>query len=210
MKKNKCKRILAVALAIVMVAGTIAFTPQGAKEVQAAGTVKDINLGTGGLGNPGSKVYFGLDTTTTIPKVNAEDNDTEGPGDYTKTTANNLWRVLNASTGLLFADNIIAERRYDNNSNVWANSELKTWLNGEHYKTNSSKFSTFEQGAISTNADGDMRLLTIDEVQNTSYGFTNDTSANTARAASSWWWLRSPGLNDDFADRKSTRLNSSH
>ena len=93
MKKNKCKRILAVALAIVMVAGTIAFTPQGAKEVQAAGTVKDVNLGTAGLANSGSKVYFGLDTSSTITKVNGKDN-AETVGSYKKTASNNLWRVL--------------------------------------------------------------------------------------------------------------------
>ena len=120
MKKNKFKRVISIALATVMVAGTMAFTPQGASEVQAAPTptVKDINLGTSGLANSGSKVYFGLDTSTAIPQVNYTDNS-ETTGDYTKTTANNLWRVLDASNCLLFADDIIAERRYDDGLYVW-------------------------------------------------------------------------------------------
>ena len=194
MNKNKFKRVLSIALATVIVAGTIAFTPQGASEVQAAPTasVKNINLGTAGLANTGSKVYFGLDTSSTIPKVNS-DNTITSPPTYTKTTANNLWRVLDASSGLLFANDIIAERRYDDDSNAWNSSELKSWLNGAAYKTNSNKFSTLEQGAIATNTDGNMRLLTIDEVKNTAYGFTDDDNPNDARAASAWWWLRSPG-----------------
>lgn len=65
-------------------------------------------------------------------------------------------------------------------------------MNGEKYKTNINRFSTLEQGAITTNTNGDMRLLTIDEVKNVTYGFTNDERSNTARAASSLWWLRSP------------------
>ena len=194
MNKNKFKRVLSIALATVIVAGTIAFTPQGASEVQAAPTasVKNINLGTAGLANTGSKVYFGLDTSSTIPKVNS-DNTITSPPTYTKTTANNLWRVLDASSGLLFANDIIAERRYDDDSNAWNSSELKSWLNGAAYKTNSNKFSKLEQGAIATNTDGNMRLLTIDEVKNTAYGFTNDENHDAIRAARSWWWLRSSG-----------------
>lgn len=198
MKKNRFKRVLSVALAAVMVAGTISFMPGGTTEVQASTGPNTINLRTGGLTNSGSKVYFGLDTSSTVPKVDGSTNK-KSDGHYTKTSANNLWRVLDAQSGLLFADDIIAERRYDDNSNDWASSQLYAWLNGEHYKGNTGIFSDIEKNSIATNTNGDIRLLTLDEVKKTEYGFTNDTNPSTTRAASSWWWLRSPGDRDNFA-----------
>lgn len=198
MKKNRFKRVLSVALAAVMVAGTISFMPGGTTEVQASTGPNTINLRTGGLTNSGSKVYFGLDTSSTVPKVDGSTNK-KSDGHYTKTSANNLWRVLDAQSGLLFADDIIAERRYDDNSNDWASSQLYAWLNGEHYKGNTGIFSDIEKNSIATNTNGDIRLLTLDEVKKTEYGFTNDTKPRTTRAASSWWWLRSPGDRDNFA-----------
>lgn len=202
-KKSLIKKGMAIALSAAMVLGVMPSIDVDLKEVKAASaTVKDVNLGTTGIVNPtavesttpwtGSKVYFGLDTTNAIPKVNSA-NNTESLGTHTKPMDNNMWRVLDASTGLLLADGIIAERRYDDNSNDWSSSELYSWLNGDTYKTNSSKFSKLEQGAIATNADGDIRLLTINEVRKTEYGFTNDANANAARATNLGFWLRSPG-----------------
>ena len=196
MKKNKRKRVLSMALVTVMLAGTIAFAPQGMQEVKAAATTKNVNLATSGFINPtstgndasawtGSKVYYG----------------------------GQLWRVLDAGkdsngtdgAAFLLSDEFQGKKAYnDQDINVtWASCTLRTYLNGTYL---SDTFASTEQDAIKTtdvvnddNPDigtdgGDLTydklfLLSLAEVQKSEYGF----GSNATRAASSWWRLRTPG-----------------
>ena len=186
-EKKTVGRIGSFLLGASMIVGGLALSPLTTVEVQAAITTKNVNLrladnSIAGIGNPtaptenndewvGSKVYFGQDTV------------------------NNLWRVLDANTGLLFANDKVTKRRYDESSREWDNNcELRGWLNGSEYKSNSIIFSSIEQNAIQTNANGAIRLLTIDEAKNSSYGFYNsDLFTFTRGASETYWWLRSPG-----------------
>lgn len=207
MKKNKFKRVLSIALAAVMVAGTFVFTPQGASKVQAATTptVKDVNLGTAGIGNPtstdssasawaGSKVYYG----------------------------NKLWRVLDAShdsngtegAAFLFSDESQGKKQYHARQEAitWEKCTLRTYLNGSGNAGGSGTFlgDTFtakEQSEINTttvqNPDNPkgieggavtqdkLFLLSFEEVQKASYGFGSDSTREVKGKDNWWWWLRS-------------------
>ena len=59
------------------------------------------------------------------------------------------WRILNESKSnrdaIILCDSIIANRRFDDDSNNYAESEIRSWLNNEFYN---SAFSTLQQGLI--------------------------------------------------------------
>ena len=57
------------------------------------------------------------------------------------------WKILDENDGVAFVvcDSIIVNRRFDNNSNNYAESEIRAWLNNELYN---SAFSVLEQGII--------------------------------------------------------------
>lgn len=59
------------------------------------------------------------------------------------------WRILNrdGEIATILCDNIIENKRYDGNSNNYAWSELRTWLNNEFYNI---AFNNYEQNIIQT------------------------------------------------------------
>ena len=196
MKRNGkvFKKTLGIVLSAAMLVSGMTFMPGSAVEVQAAATTKDVNLGFGGISDPtstessatawtGSKVYYG----------------------------DKLWRVLDDS-GFLFSEDLLETKAYhDTLSGItWENCTLRSYLNGQTFLN--SNFTGTEQDAIKdttvtndsnpdhgtaggNNTTDKLFLLSLAEVRNTDYGFGSDAT----RAASSWWWLRSPGDGDDFA-----------
>jgi hypothetical protein len=117
-----------------------------------------------------------------------------------------IWRVLHVYSyegqkrALLLAEAPVAVRKFDSNDNDWRASDIKKWLNEDFYN---GAFSESERDAILTahyrhggpNDGSDKTdsskifLLSIDEALNDDY-FADDDD----RAASTSWWLRSPGL----------------
>ena len=196
MKRNGkvFKKTLGIVLSAAMLVSGMTFMPGSAVEVQAAATTKDVNLGFGGISDPtstessatawtGSKVYYG----------------------------NKLWRVLDDS-GFLFSEDLLETKAYhDTLSGItWENCTLRSYLNGQTFLN--SNFTGTEQDAIKdtsvtndsnpdhstaggNNTTDKLFLLSLAEVRNTDYGFGSDAT----RAASSWWWLRSPGPFDFIA-----------
>ena len=196
MKRNGkvFKKTLGIVLSAAMLVSGMTFMPGSAVEVQAAATTKDVNLGFGGISDPtstessatawtGSKVYYG----------------------------DKLWRVLDDS-GFLFSEDLLETKAYhDTLSGItWENCTLRSYLNGQTFLN--SNFTGTEQDAIKdtsvtndsnpdystaggNNTTDKLFLLSLAEVRNTDYGFGSDAT----RAASSWWWLRSPGYYDDRA-----------
>lgn len=151
------------------------------------------------------------------------------------------WRVLQRKnkTALLLSEYVIDNGRYNtNDKNVtWAKSPLRAWLNDEFI---SAAFNTKEQKLIKkttlTNSNpyykskggadtkDKVYLLSIDDMINTSYGFSDNPYKNEVNRRgsstdyawamgnrtltfytteegnySNWWWLRSPGENNRFA-----------
>jgi len=196
MKRNGkvFKKTLGIVLSAAMLVSGMTFMPGSALEVQAAATTKGVNLGFGGISNPtstessatawtGSKVYYG----------------------------DKLWRVLDDS-GFLFSEDLLETKAYhDTFSGItWENCTLRSYLNGQTFLN--SNFTGTEQDAIKdtsvtndsnpdygiaggNNTTDKLFLLSLAEVRNTDYGFGSDAT----RAASSWWWLRSPGYYVDGA-----------
>ena len=193
MKRNGkvFKKTLGIVLSAAMLVSGMTFMPGSAVEVQAAATTKDVNLGFGGISDPtstessatawtGSKVYYG----------------------------DKLWRVLDDS-GFLFSEDLLETKAYhDTLSGItWENCTLRSYLNGQTFLN--SNFTGTEQDTIKdtsvtndsnpdystaggNNTTDKLFLLSLAEVRNTDYGFGSDAT----RAASSWWWLRSPGYYD--------------
>ena len=86
-----------------------------------------------------------------------------GEWDYVYYGKNNgepvKYRVLSSNTAyyggtegthslFLDCDNVLLKKRFDDNSNVWADSELKSWLNGSDFYGNDAFFTDAEKAAI--------------------------------------------------------------
>ena len=122
------------------------------------------------------------------------------------------WRALEvdreAETAILIAEESVCDKAYhDKTENVtWEQCSLRKWLNGEYYE---KTFSEEEKAAIQecelknpdnpkygTKGGNDTRdrvfLLSIDEAERY---FKDDMD----RATGSWWWLRSPGGEQNYA-----------
>jgi hypothetical protein len=111
------------------------------------------------------------------------------------------WRILNESSGeaLILCESIIANKRYDDSSNNYKNSEIRAWLNDQFYDTaftnlqkqlvittevDNSVYSTGDNPNhnVCENTFDKVFLLSYREVTNSSYGFSSDSSASdTAR-----------------------------
>ena len=135
------------------------------------------------------------------------------------------WRILTEGNGkaFLLCDSIIANHCYyesDENRTIdgktvyagnYEYSSIRKWLNEEFYK---NAFSALQQALIQTTTVGtdindQVFLLSYEEVTNSAYGFSSDTSSDDAarrmrtsdyaRATGAytyyygrngWWWLR--------------------
>ena len=91
------------------------------------------------------------------------------------------WRVLQktADAVLVISEKVLAVKPYNTEWEdiTWEKCTLRKWLNEDFY---------------SIFTDDKIFLLSIDEAEKL---FANDTS----RAVGSWWWLRSPGDDQDGA-----------
>lgn len=117
------------------------------------------------------------------------------------------------TTMLLDCDSILWKNdlnsRFDDRSNVWADSEIKTYLNGTFLSGN---FTDLERAAIAASSkaststtDGNgwlalnyaalsgeqIFLLDAKEATNTSYGYSNTQTQAANRNKTDRWWLRS-------------------
>ena len=143
------------------------------------------------------------------------------------------WRILNEENGkaFLICDNIIANQRYDDNSNNYADSEIRTWLNRAFYtiafsslqqaliqitKVDNSAASTGYIGNSFACADTDDKvfLLSYKEVTNSDYDTARGVqTSDYARGSGAYistdkkgygnglWWLRSPFYYTDYGTR---------
>ena len=192
-----------------------------------APTVPTINIGTDNIIDPaipssttdawkGCYVYFGtyngspvkyrvLDSNTTV--FSAEDAE----GNKAETM------LLDCDTILWAGTNEDGQSSaFDDASNVWADSNIRTYLNGTFLTGN---FSTAEQNAIASStksaadsSDGNERdgylsyvslsgdkifFLDAKEATNTTYGYSTDSYATNRekKGSNGYWWLRSSYVN---------------
>jgi hypothetical protein len=107
------------------------------------------------------------------------------------------WQVLSVQDSriLVIAKEIIKKMSFNSrrNSNNWADSEIREWLNGEFLK----QFDEEQLERISDTFNEDVGttdkifLLSIDEA----ILYFNDDDSRVAgyQGMIGWWWLRSPG-----------------
>lgn len=211
MKKKLFRKAQAGILTLAMMAGLVSVGIQPGT-VQAAGTTKTINLDTSYLepsdgtwdATNDHKVYFG-----------------QYGGNST------AFRVLkaDADTMMLDCDTILLQKKFDEDTwpntgqgreNVWKNSDLEIWLNGNDYYGNSSVFTSVEKNAIvETALSADDYFADSVDYETADYVYLlSATEANTlydsaaARVKTGCggsWWLRS-GLTDNYIPR-SSRVN---
>ena len=220
MKKRKLlKRGLVSLLVAVLAVGLLPVMPGNTATVQAAGGDKTIaGLGTGIIANPtaptastdtwkGSYVYFGTYDGNPV-KYRVLDNNTS---------------VFGGTTMLLDCDSILwagsdPSSAFDDDSNDWANSNIRTYLNKTFLTSN---FSPAEHSAIagstksakdSTDGNGwdgvlsyaplstdKIFFLDAKEATNTSYGYCNTKGIAENRkktGGNAYWWLRSADTDD--------------
>lgn len=105
------------------------------------------------------------------------------------------WRILeeNDDTALILCESIIANMRYDDDSNNYEESEIRAWLNDEFYNTaftdlqqelieitevdNSAESTGYSSNNYACdNTDDKIFLPSYIELVNTSYGFNSDSN----------------------------------
>ncbi len=127
------------------------------------------------------------------------------------------WRILEESEGiaLILCESIIANKRYDDSSNNYANSEIRAWLNNEFYtkaftalqqeliqitEVDNSVYSTgySSNPYVCANTNDKIFLPSYREMVNSAYGFSSDYSANdAARRRLTSDYSRATGANMD-------------
>ena len=176
-------------------------------------------------------VYADNNKSITGLCTGAISNPTSGAGGwsyvYYGTYNNNpvKYRVLDkaatefgGNTMLLDCNNTLLTRRFDDDSKVWADSEIKSWLNGNDFLNNDNVFTLPERTAIASSTkenpsmyDGDgngyyaedlldwtplnnekIFLLDAKEATRLSYGYANTTSgesdSNKSKTGAKVWW----------------------
>ncbi len=214
------KAVLSVMLSFAIVMGIIPGT-DFVIPAHADGDKTISGLGTGAIANPASGaggwsyVYYGTYDGNPVKYRVLDKAATEFGG----------------NTMLLDCNSILLAHRFDDDSNVWANSEIKTWLNGNDFLNKDTVFTTAEKTAIASSTkataatgDGNGRAGTLDyaplagekiflldakEATRPSYGYANTDNSDSNRSktgAASLWWLRSP---DHYGDYYAGDVNTS-
>lgn len=235
------KKIISLALAVVMVITLLPMTMVSVFAAETDTTEKNITLGASHIkGAQASNVYFGT-----------YQQSSDGNDGYNIDPIK--WRVLSNSDGKLF---LLADKNLDvfqyntvNTGVTWETSTMRSWLNGYAASENGQStdytsdnfiktaFSTQELAYIlqttlenannpkhDTTGGNDTEdyvfLLSIADVLNTAYGFTDNKNTTDTRKAThtayvaaggkldsnmfevrvaDYWWLRSPGHATDKA-----------
>ncbi|MDR0832161.1 MAG: InlB B-repeat-containing protein [Bacillales bacterium] len=98
------------------------------------------------------------------------------------------WRVLSSSNGeyQILSEYLLTNKRFDDDSNIYADSEIRQYLINTFYN---QSFSSMEKDTIQTTILSDLSiedkvyLLSRDDYQNTSYGFSSSTGFTNTRYA---------------------------
>ena len=117
------------------------------------------------------------------------------------------WYIIATdNTGLfLLSENSVARMRWDDDSNIWADSEIREWLNGEFYD---SAFTSSQKAKIRDTELADVE--TTDKVfllSQTEYEALPDYMKPATFAGNSvYWWLRTP--DDEKTEPSAMQVNT--
>ena len=230
-KREYKERILTSALSAVLVVTGCITVPNPA---QAAGKTE--------LQNP--RIEYNYCDTVEFGSYWQEDTNGDGKVNQKDAKQPIRWRILSqeGNDAYVIADKVLDCKPYNKKRTdvTWETSTLRNWLNSDFYNT---AFSTQEQEAIieqtlvnedntsyatvpatkgGNNTKDKLYLPSISDMQNTDYGFLDDSSGNQARMGeiTSYakeqiadlvilsdqdvyytWWLRSPGSDQQRASK---------
>ena len=214
-KRNTFRKTLGFMLSVAMLASSITFMPGSSIKVQAAATTKNVNLGTGGIGNPtstgadatawaGSEVYYADKECYVL------DKDGKFTGGNSSVDGNML---------LLTKAPLSVSRRFTTNNvddSDWTVCDIRKDLNDTSLSEANKGFlgtmTSIEQSSISTlsisksnttnggyssypsaTTNDKIFLLDLVDVNYANYGF----GSNETRVPGGW--LRSPGDRANYA-----------
>ena len=136
---------------------------------------------------------------TNKAKFNFRAGDTYRFGKYHDSAI--TWLVLDVddenNRALLITKNALFERKFDDSSNSWPDSNIYKYLNGSNSPIN---FSEEEAGKIYTDPErGRIFLLSTDEAGNSDYFADDDARKCNFKGLACYWWLRSSGNSGNYA-----------
>ena len=147
-----------------------------------------------------------------ISLKNAKVGDYVKFGNYPQTEKGDIqsieWQVLSREGNkvLVISRYGLDAKRFDEDSNNWANSEIRKWLNGEFYSkafTDQEKKSIKSSNLPDVGTSDNLFLLSVKELEKyfannnerlckaTDYAKNNGAYVWDQNGCS-WWWLRSP------------------
>jgi len=107
------------------------------------------------------------------------------------------WELLkqDGNKALLISKNGLTQRRFDEDSNVWADSEIRHWLNNEFLNaafTEADKTAILETELPDVGTTDKVFLLSCEEAETL-------FKCDEERRLGKMWWLRSPGFHGFLA-----------
>ena len=205
MKKTFRARTAKAISAVLVAALTFALIPMatGHNAVIAATEItknkSNTQLGVSGIDNPTS----GGDTNSSWSGSYIYFGNYNGPIKFRVLQKNS--DVHTESYALfLDSDSVLFDKRFDDDSNVWTDSELYKHLNDNPTTGFLNSFTDLEQEAIASNTklNGEkIFVLDAEEARNSAYGYSNTSGTCDSRkkkGTSDYWWLRSANSGYDF------------
>ena len=122
------------------------------------------------------------------------------------------WRVLEVSENrvLIITEGVITNRIFDGMNNVWADSEIRRWLNGEFYNSFSATDRAkilqvnipnplVQHGVVPGPGTQDWIFLLSRPEAERYFTSNQDRIARNTSGNACFWWLRSPGIRSNYA-----------
>ncbi|MBR3308138.1 MAG: InlB B-repeat-containing protein [Lachnospiraceae bacterium] len=156
-RNRKVNRLVTALMTLTLCVGDLS-VPKIDAHAAWEKTMTGLSLGTGSIIDPrgydrlwymeegsqpwsGCYVYYGNYNNTPL-KYRVLDNDSDEFG-------------VNGGSLLLDCDTVIKQMRFDDDSVVWADSELRAWLNGSEFLNSPAVFTDAERTAIASSSKSD-------------------------------------------------------
>ena len=213
--KIKGKKLLSILMTTVL--STSMLTMVGSPVLQVSAAERDkqmVGLGTGAIEDPDavngagwSYVYYGNYNGSPVKYRVLSKSSTEFGDDSKPTLLLDCDTVLKT---MRYRDNVHGSYSSRKNTNNWANSDIRAWLNGNEFKNNTNCFTEAEVSAIATSNkterdENDFVLTTyntytyerlsndyiflLDQAESNrpSYGYSTQDACKKIGATTKWW-----------------------
>ncbi len=213
--KIKGKKLLSILMTTVL--STSMLTMVGSPVLQVSAAERDkqmVGLGTGAIEDPDavngagwSYVYYGNYNGSPVKYRVLSKSSTEFGDDSKPTLLLDCDTVLKT---MRYRDNVAGSYNSRKNTNNWANSDIRAWLNGNDFKNNTNCFTKAEVSAIATSNkterdENDFVLTTyntytyerlsndyiflLDQAESNrpSYGYSTQDACKKIGATTKWW-----------------------